>query len=230
MTPPAEDNTPEPPVEEEKPEVTPPTEDNTPQPPVEEEKPEVAPPVENNQIVNADKGEEIVVDITKPTNVTITSSKLENKDVEYILINGIKVTKTSIEYGDVQAIATFKAKEYFTVNNGSITLAQQLFEDLKLYAKDGYTVGVGFADGNEISELVKLNVVNSSVNVENPVIPPVEENKNNSTTNKENNSTTNKENVTNKLPNTGNPISSGVVSIFGMVSAFVGTVLFKKKK
>ena len=124
------------------------------------------------------------------------------------------------------------------MNNGSITLSQQLFEDLNLDAKDGYTVGVGFADGNEISELVKLNVVNSSVNVENPVIPPVEENKNNSTpnkennstTNKENNSTTNKENVTNKLPNTGNPISSGVVSIFGMVSAFVGTVLFKKKK
>ena len=205
---------------------------------MEEEKPEVIPPVENNQIVNVDKGEEIVVDITKPTNVTITSSKLENKDVEYILINGIKVTKTSIEYGDVQAISAFEVKEYFTVNNGSITLSQQLFEDLNLDVKDGYTVGVGFADGNEISELVKLNVVNSSVNVENPVIPPVEENKNNSTpnkennstTNKENNSTTNKENVTNKLPNTGNPISSGVVSIFGMVSAFVGTVLFKKKK
>ena len=124
------------------------------------------------------------------------------------------------------------------MNNGSITLSQQLFEDLNLDVKDGYTVGVGFADGNEISELVKLNVVNSSVNVENPVIPPVEKNKNNSTpnkennstTNKENNSTTNKENVTNKLPNTGNPISSGVVSIFGMVSAFVETILFKKKK
>ena len=227
VTPPVEEEKPE-----EKPEVTPPVEEEKP-----EEKPEVTPPVENNQIVNADKGEEIVFDITKPSNVTIVSSKLENKDIDYILVNGIKVTRTTIERKLARSISEKSTGDYFTVSNGSITLAAKLFEDLNLDPKEGYNIGVGFVDGSEITNLVKLNVVDSSI--DNTVKPPVGNNGNNSnngnTSNGGSNSTTNKVEETNKtevnkLPNTGAPISSGIVAAFGMVSAFVGTRLLKKKK
>lgn len=214
--------TPEPPVEQE-PEVT---------PPVEEEKPEVVPPVENNLIVNVDNGEKIVFDINKPTNIKIISSKLENRDIEYILVNGIKVTKTTIERNLTRDISLASINEYFTTDNGSITLSARLFEDLNLDVKDDYTIGVGFADGTEITNLVKLNIVDT-INV---VTPPINDNENNSTTNNSetNNSETNNSEATNfkinKLPNTGSSASSGISLIFGMISTFMGTVLLKKKK
>lgn len=224
--------TPEPPVEQE-PEVT---------PPVEEEKPEVKPPVENNLIVNVDNGEKIVFDINKPTNIKIISSKLENKDIEYILVNGIKVTKTTIERNLTRNISLASINEYFTTDNGSITLSARLFEDLNLYVKDDYNIGVGFADGTEITNLVKLNIVDTN----NVVTPPINDNENNSTTNKEetnnsetinsetNNSEANNSESTNfkinKLPNTGSSASSGISLIFGMISTFMGTILLKKKK
>ena len=239
VTPPAEEEKPEdkpeviPPVEEEKPEerpeVRPPVEEEKP-----EEKPEVTPPVENSQIVNADNGEKIVFDITKPTNIKIISSKLENKDIEYILVNGIKVTRTTIERELARAISEYSIKEYFTTSNGSITLSAKLFEDLNLDIKEGYNIGVGFADGSEIADLVKLSIVDSSMNTDNIVTPPAGDSENNSnngnTSNDGSNSTTNNVEQTNKLPNTGSPISSGAVSIFGILSAFVGTRLLKKKK
>ena len=214
--------TPEPPVEQE-PEVT---------PPVEEEKPEVKPPVENNLIVNVDNGEKIVFDINKPTNIKIISSKLENKDIEYILVNGIKVTKTTIERNLTRNISLASINEYFTTDNGSITLSARLFEDLNLDVKDDYNIGVGFADGTEITNLVKLNIVDTN----NVVTPPINNNENNSTTNKEetNNSETNNSEATNseinKLPNTGSSASSGISLILGMISAFMGTVLLRNKK
>ena len=224
--------TPEPPVEQE-PEVT---------PPVEEEKPEVKPPVENNLIVNVDNGEKIVFDINKPTNIKIISSKLENKDIEYILVNGIKVTKTTIERNLTRNISLASINEYFTTDNGSITLSARLFEDLNLDVKDDYNIGVGFADGTEITNLVKLNIVDTN----NVVTPPINDNENNSTTNKEetnnsetinsetNNSEANNSESTNfkinKLPNTGSSASSGISLIFGMISTFMGTILLKKKK
>ena len=214
--------TPQPPVEQE-PEVT---------PPVEEEKPEVAPPVENNLIVNVDNGEKIVFDINKPTNIKIISSKLENKDIEYILVNGIKVTKTTIERNFTRNISLASINEYFTTDNGSITLSARLFEDLNLDVKDDYNIGVGFADGTEITNLVKLNIVDTN----NVVTPPINNNENNSTTNKEetNNSETNNSEANNseinKLPNTGSSASSGISLIFGMISAFMGTVLLRNKK
>lgn len=219
--------TPQPPVEQE-PEVT---------PPVEEEKPEVKPPVENNLIVNVDNGEKIVFDINKPTNIKIISSKLENKDIEYILVNGIKVTKTTIERNLTRNISLASINEYFTTDNGSITLSARLFEDLNLDVKDDYNIGVGFADGTEITNLVKLNIVDTN----NVVTPPINNNENNSTTNKEetnnsetNNSETNNSEATNseinKLPNTGSSASSGISLILGMISAFMGTVLLRNKK
>ncbi len=225
--------TPEPPVEQE-PEVTPPVEEEKPEvkPPAEEEKPEVKPPVENNLIVNVDNGEKIVFDINKPTNIKIISSKLENKDIEYILVNGIKVTKTTIERNLTRNISLASINEYFTTDNGSITLSARLFEDLNLDVKDDYNIGVGFADGTEITNLVKLNIVDTN----NVVTPPINNNENNSTTNKEetNNSETNNSETTNseinKLPNTGSSASSGISLIFGMISAFMGTVLLRNKK
>ena len=254
VTPPVEEEKPEnkpeviPPAEEEKPEnkpeVIPPVEEEKPEekpeviPPVEEEKPEerpeVTPPVENSQIINADNGEKIVFDITKPTNIKIISSKLENKDIEYILVNGIKVTRTTIERELARAISAYSTKEYFTTSNGSITLSAKLFEDLNLDVKEGYNIGVGFADGSEIADLVKLSIVDSSMDTDNIVTPPAEDNENNSnngnTSNSGSNSITNNVEETNKLPNTGSPISSGAVSIFGILSTFVGTRLLKKKK
>ena len=225
--------TPQPPVEQE-PEVKPPVEEEKPEvkPPVEEEKPEVKPPVENNLIVNVDNGEKIVFDINKPTNIKIISSKLENKDIEYILVNGIKVTKTTIERNLTRNISLASINEYFTTDNGSITLSARLFEDLNLDVKDDYNIGVGFADGTEITNLVKLNIVDTN----NVVTPPINNNENNSTTNKEetNNSETNNSETTNseinKLPNTGSSASSGISLIFGMISAFMGTVLLRNKK
>ena len=211
-------------------------------PPVEEEKPEVKPPVENNLIVNVDNGEKIVFDINKPTNIKIISSKLENKDIEYILVNGIKVTKTTIERNLTRNISLASINEYFTTDNGSITLSARLFEDLNLDVKDDYNIGVGFADGTEITNLVKLNIVDTN----NVVTPPINDNENNSTTNKEetnnsetinsetNNSEANNSESTNfkinKLPNTGSSASSGISLIFGMISTFMGTILLKKKK
>ena len=230
--------TPQPPVEQE-PEVTPPVEEEKPgvKPPVEEEKPEVKPPVENNLIVNVDNGEKIVFDINKPTNIKIISSKLENKDIEYILVNGIKVTKTTIERNLTRNISLASINEYFTTDNGSITLSARLFEDLNLDVKDDYNIGVGFADGTEITNLVKLNIVDTN----NVVTPPINDNENNSTTNKEetnnsetiNSETNNSESTNfkiNKLPNTGSSASSGISLIFGMISTFMGTILLKKKK
>ena len=225
--------TPQPPVEQE-PEVTPPVEEEKPEvkPPVEEEKPEVKPPVENNLIVNVDNGEKIVFDINKPTNIKIISSKLENKDIEYILVNGIKVTKTTIERNFTRNISLASINEYFTTDNGSITLSARLFEDLNLDVKDDYNIGVGFTDGTEITNLVKLNIVDTN----NVVTPPINNNENNSTTNKEetNNSETNNSEANNseinKLPNTGSSASSGISLIFGMISAFMGTVLLRNKK
>lgn len=238
---------PQPPVEEEpevkpeeKPEVNP--EEKPEEKP--EGKPEATPPTENNQIVNIDKGEEIVFDITKPTNIKIVSSKLENKDVEYILVNGIKVTKTTIEGKLTRSISAYATKEYFSVDNGSIILSAELFEDLNLDTKEGYSIGVGFTDGSQITELAKLSIVDSSVDTENTVTSPVEEDENDSDNGNNSNSgsdsttnevETNDEEQTNNtedntLPKTGSSIGSGAVSAFGMLSALVGTVLLKKNK
>lgn len=226
--------------EEEKPEVTPPVEEKPEVKPPVEEKPEVNLPVEDNQIINIDNGEEIVFDVNEPTNIKIVSSKLENKEVEYILVNGIKVTKTTIEGKSIRSTSTYSTKEYFTTSNGYIILSAKLFEDLNLDIKEGYNIGVVFADGSEITDLVKLNIMDSSIDKENIVTPPVADNENNSNnneniTNVESNSTTNKVEATNnkeynKLPNTGSPIGSGLVSVFGMLSVFGGTRLLKNKK
>lgn len=196
------------------------------------------PPVENNQIVNVDNGEEIVFDIAKPTNIKIISSKLENKEVEYILINGIKVTRRSIEDNVTRSISAYATEEYFTTANGSITLSAKLFEDLNLDVKEGYNIGVGFVDGSKIADLVKLNVVDSSI--DNTVTPPVEDNGDNSNTGSNSNNVNKPDNenesgdesnsTTNKLPNTGTPVGTGALSVLGMLSAFVGTKLLKKKK
>lgn len=235
---------------EEKPEVVPPVEENPEVNPPVEEKPEVNPPVEENHEVNSpvedttvvdiDNGEEILFDISKPTNIKILSSKLENKEVEYILVNGIKVTRTTIEGKLIRNAYTYAAKEYFTTSSGYIVLSANLFEDLNLDVKDGYNIGVGFADGSEITDLAKLSIMDSSNEQENTVTPPTANNENNSnnngnTSNVGSNSTTNKVEETNnkednKLPNTGSPIGSGIVSLFGALSVFGGTRLLKKKK
>lgn len=237
---------PQPPVEEEKPEEKPPVEEEKPEekPPVEEENPEVIPPIENSLIVNVDNGEEIVFDITKPTDIKIISSKLKNKDIEYILVNGIKVTKTTIEGKLTRNISAYSTEEYFITGNGYITLSAKLFEDLNLDIKEDYNIGVGFADGSEITDLVKLSIVDSSVDIDNAVTPPIEDSgnisDNENTSDVGSNSTADKEEVNNveetnnietsELPNTGSAVSSGVSLIFAMISAFIGTVLSKKKK
>ncbi|MCQ2969218.1 MAG: DUF5011 domain-containing protein, partial [Clostridium sp.] len=193
-------------------------------------------PVENTETVNVDNGEKVVFDKNKPSNIKIVSSKLQNKDVEYILVNGIKVTKTAIEGKLSRSV-----EEYFTTSDGAITLSAKLFEDLNLDVKENYTIGVGFTDGNEITELVEL------VMVDNTVTPPGQNNgNNNSNTNGGNNNNTNNGNTNNgnsnsttnnnnnnsisKIPTTGAAVASSIIAGLGTVIATIGAYIFKKNK
>ena len=143
----------------------------------------------------------------------------------------------------IRRTSLIRAKEYFTVENGSLVLSHQLFEDLNLDTNCEYTVGVGFAGTtDQIINLVKLNVVNTTIQ-DGTNNKPNTNNGNENTVKPKDGSITDKEDITveskpvieqvqdnNVLPNTGAPIGGGAVSILGLITTFIGTRLFRRKK
>ena len=151
------------------------------------------------------------------------------------------VTAFDKEDGDIKL-----TKDNVIVNNVNMDVAGTYNVTYKVTDKNGASVV------KTIMVTVKDKEANKPITPEKPeekppveeekpeVIPPVEDNGDNSNTGSNSNNVNKPDNenesgdesnsTTNKLPNTGTPVGTGALSVLGMLSAFVGTKLLKKKK
>ena len=153
-------------------------------------------------------------------------------------LNG--VTAFDKEDGDIKL-----TKDNVIVNNVNMDVAGTYNVTYKVTDKNGASVV------KTITVTVKDKEANKPITPEKPeekppveekpeVTPPVEDNGDNSNTGSNSNNVNKPDNenesgdesnsTTNKLPNTGTPVGTGALSVLGMLSAFVGTKLLKKKK
>ena len=151
------------------------------------------------------------------------------------------VTAFDKEDGDIKL-----TKDNVIVNNVNMDVAGTYNVTYKVTDKNGASVV------KTITVTVKDKEANKPITPEKPeekppveeekpeVTPPVEDNGDNSNTGSNSNNVNKPNNgnesgdennsITNKLPNTGTPVGAGTLSVLGMLSAFVGTRLLKKKK
>lgn len=193
---------------------------------------DVAPPVKD----------EVVFDKNNPKDLEIPGLDIGDELVDSVIING---EEFNVEYKTSLARASMKPSVY--VVDGKLVVPVAVLEYLGLDS-ESLDIAVNLANGKVLHKVVNLVVTDSSDEDEDGVVPPVDGDSSSNETpngtskpngnsnvspNAQSNQTLNpNENTTGantqtKLPNTGAPISTGVVG--GIITA-VGALLSRKRK